>query len=188
MTPVSLNPWNAGSVYIRGSNSAIAVLAEARPSACTSLTIKLDIFFPNFHRKTWSVFAFHIMTSVQVTAEISLNLLVLRMLTHWGRVTHICTSKLTIIDSDNGLVHERCQTIIWSNVGILLIGTLGTNFSELLSEIHTFSFKKMHFKTSSAKWRPFYLCAKNGRVDETDWTAMLVINDHTYLDWYKLYT
>ena len=35
----------------------------------------------------------------------------------------------------------------------MLIRTLGTNVSEILSEIHTFSFKKMHLKMSSAKWR-----------------------------------
>ena len=40
-------------------------------------------------------------------------------LTHWGRVTHICISKLTIIDSDNGLSPEWCQAIIWTNAGIL---------------------------------------------------------------------
>ena len=78
-------------------------------------------------------------------------------LTHWGRVTHICIDKLTIIGSDNGLSPGRRQAIIWTNVGILLIGTLRTNFSEILSEIHTFSFKKMHLKISSAKWRPFCL-------------------------------
>ena len=33
--------------------------------------------------------------------------------------------------------------------------TLGTNFSEILIKILTFSFKKMHFKVSSTKWRPF---------------------------------
>ena len=49
------------------------------------------------------------------------------------------------------------QAIIWTNAGILLIRTLGTNFSEILSEIHAFSFKKMHLKMSSAKWRPFCL-------------------------------
>ena len=76
-------------------------------------------------------------------------------LTHRGRVTHICVGKLTIIGSDNGLSPGRRQAIIWTNAGILLIGPLGTNFSEILSKIHTFSFKKMHFKTSSAKWRPF---------------------------------
>ena len=78
------------------------------------------------------------------------------LLTHWGRVTHIGVSKLTITGSDNhnGLSPGRCQTIIWTNDGFLLIQTLGTNFTELLSEIHTFSFKKMHLEMS-AKWRPF---------------------------------
>ena len=75
-------------------------------------------------------------------------------LTHWGRVTHIRVSKLNIIGSDNGLSPGQRQAIIWTNVGILLIGPIQTNFSEILSEIHTFSFKKMHFKTSSAKPRP----------------------------------
>ena len=75
----------------------------------------------------------------------------------WGRVTHICVSKLTIIGSDNGLSPGRRQAIIWTNAGILLIRTVGTNFRELLSKIHAFSFKKMHLKMSSAKWRPFCL-------------------------------
>ena len=78
-------------------------------------------------------------------------------LTHWGRVTHICVSKLTIIGADNGLSPGRHQAIIWTNAGILLIRTSGTNFSEISSEIHTFSFKKIHSKMSSAKWHPFYL-------------------------------
>ena len=78
-------------------------------------------------------------------------------LTHWDRVTHICVSKLIIIDSDNGLSPVWRQAIIWTNAGILLIGPLGTNFSEILSEIHTFSFKKMRLKMSSGKWRPFCL-------------------------------
>ena len=65
-------------------------------------------------------------------------------LTHWGRVTHICVSKIAIIGSNNGLSPSRRQAIIWTNAGILLIGPLGTNFSEILIEIQTFSFKKMH--------------------------------------------
>ena len=79
------------------------------------------------------------------------------VLTHWGRVTHKCVSKLTIIVSNNGLSLGRRQAIIWNNVGILLIGPLGINFSEILIEIYTFSFKKMHLKMSSGKWRPFCL-------------------------------
>ena len=72
--------------------------------------------------------------------------ILLRVLTHGGRVTHICVSRLTIIGSDNGLSPGRRQAIIWTNAGILLIRTSGTNFSEILIEIHTFSFKKTHFK------------------------------------------
>ena len=79
------------------------------------------------------------------------------VLTHWGRVTHICVSKLTIIGSDNGLSPNRRQAIIWTNAGLLLIASLGTNFSEILIEILTFSFKKMRLKVSSAKRRPFCL-------------------------------
>ena len=79
------------------------------------------------------------------------------VLTHWGQVTHICVSRLTMTGSDNGLSPGRHQTIIWTNAGILLIGPLGTNFSENLVVILTFSFTKMRFKVSSAKWRPFCL-------------------------------
>ena len=72
-------------------------------------------------------------------------------------MTHICVGNLTIIGSGNGLSPGWRQAIIWTNAGILLIRTLGTNVSEILSEIHTFSFKKMHLKVSSAKWRLFRL-------------------------------
>ena len=79
------------------------------------------------------------------------------ILTHWGRVTHICVGKLTTIGSNNGLSPERRQAITWTNVGILLIGPLGTNVSEFLSGIQTCSFKETHLKLSSPKWRPFCL-------------------------------
>ena len=59
-------------------------------------------------------------------------------LTDWGRETHICVSKVTIIGSDNGLSPDRRQAITWSNAGILLIWTLGTNFSEILRKIYKF--------------------------------------------------
>ena len=72
-------------------------------------------------------------------------------------MAHICVSKLTIIGSDNGLSPDRRQAIFWTNAGLLLIGPLGTNFSEILIEILTFSFKKMRLKVSSAKRRPYCL-------------------------------
>ena len=50
---------------------------------------------------------------------------------------HICISKLTSFASHNGLSPSWCQAIIWTNAGVLLIGSLGTNFSEILIEIHT---------------------------------------------------
>ena len=78
-------------------------------------------------------------------------------LSHWGRVTHICVSKIFIIGSDKGLSPGRRRAIIWTNAGVLLIGTLGTNFSDILIETHIFSFMKMRLKMSSGIRRPFCL-------------------------------
>ena len=76
------------------------------------------------------------------------------VLTRWGPVTHICVGKLTIIGSDNGLSPGRRQAIIWTNAGIFLIGALGTNVSEILITIYTFSLKKIHLKMSSGTRQP----------------------------------
>ena len=51
--------------------------------------------------------------------------------------------------------------IIWTNAGIVLVWLLGTNFSEILIDIHTFSFKKMHLKISLAKWRQICIGCAN---------------------------
>ena len=67
-------------------------------------------------------------------------------LTQWGRVMHICASKLISIGSDNGLSPGRQQSIIWNDVKILLTELLGTNFSGILIEIHTFSLKRNAFE------------------------------------------
>ena len=47
--------------------------------------------------------------------------------THWGQVTHIGVSELTVIGSDKGLSpsYGRHQAIIYTNAGILLIRILG---------------------------------------------------------------
>ena len=74
---------------------------------------------------------------------------------------YICSGKLTIVGSDNGLVPGRRQAIIiWTSAGISLIGPLGigTNLSEIFMGIQTFSFKKIHLKMASAKYiHPFCL-------------------------------
>ena len=106
------------------------------------LNIAFSISFPdlpgaNVRVKNWTSTKFH--------------------LTHWGRVMHICVGKITIIVSDNVLYPLPVPSHIWTNAGLLLIGPLGTNFSEILIEILIFSFTKMRLKLSSAKWRPFRL-------------------------------
>ena len=73
-------------------------------------------------------------------------------LTHWGRVMHICINRILIIGSDNGLSPNRRQAIIWTNAGILLIGPLGTNFSEIPIEL-------IHFHSWKYIWK---CCLQNG--------------------------
>ena len=73
--------------------------------------------------------------------------------THWGRVTRICQltnqhwfRKWLVAWSAPSHYLNQCWDIVnWK---------LGTNFSELLIEIHTFSFKKMHLKMMSILSRP----------------------------------
>ena len=74
---------------------------------------------------------------------------------------HIYASKLKISASANGLSPGRHQDII---------RPLGTNFSAMLIEIHTLSFKKMNLKMSSAKW----------------WSSCLGLNVLTHCSWETL--
>ena len=69
-----------------------------------------------------------------------------RVLIHWGRVTHICFGKLTIMVSDSGVSTGRHQAIIWPNAEKLSIRLSATNFSEMLIGNQTFSFKKCTWK------------------------------------------
>ena len=113
-------------------------------------------------------------------------------LNHWRQVTHICVSKLIIVGSDNGLSSGRRQAIIWAKAGMLSVGTLGTNFSEILIEIHTFSFRKMHLKLSSARWRRYSVCNhyflfswywKNGITNGTDEIGLVTTTLDHLLPW-----
>ena len=70
---------------------------------------------------------------------------------------YVCISKLTIIGSDNGLLPGRHQAIIWTSAGILSIGPLWTNFSEMSIKIQTFSLKKLCLKMSSVMCCQFCL-------------------------------
>ena len=100
-------------------------------------------------------------------------------------MTHICVGKLTTIDSDNGLSPERRQAIIWTNTGILLIGPLGTNFSEILIEIQTFSLKKIPLKMLSAKCLSFSL-GLNVLMMYEMWLPSLIVY-YVYILWINEY-
>ena len=78
-------------------------------------------------------------------------------LMHWGRVTHICISKLNHHGSGNGLSPDRRQTIIWTNDGLLLNGPLGKITVE-------FELRSIYFHPKHRVWifrlgksRPFCL-------------------------------
>ena len=103
------------------------------------------VFIPMINRQT----SYHKLVNPNLTLQLGNHVLPYThkyVLTHWGRVMHICVSELTIIGSDNGLSPGRRQAIIWTIAGILWIGPLGTNFSEILIEIYTFSFRKCIWK------------------------------------------
>ena len=104
--------------------------------------------------KSYEAMVVSLLTHIYVSRPQWVNL---SNLTHWDRVTHICVGNLTIIGSDNGWSPDRRQAITWTNVGVLFIGPIGTTFSEMVIEIHTFSFKKIQLKMSSVKWRPVCL-------------------------------
>ena len=55
---------------------------------------------------------------------------------------HVCIGKLTIIGSYNGLTPGQRQAIIRTNVGLLLIRTLGKNFSEIFAKFKHFHSRK----------------------------------------------
>ena len=111
--------------------------------------------YPNH---VWNKASWCMMDNPLYTEGRCLTWVICPVLTHWGRVTHICFGNLINISLVNGLSPAQCQVIIWTNAEIVLIETnLGTNFSKTFIEIHTFSFRKMYLKMSSAKWRSFVL-------------------------------
>ena len=70
----------------------------------------------------------------------------------------------------------------WLSEPMLEYCWLGTNFSIILIEIHTFSFKKMHLKQSSVKWRPFVSASVCQSVTMTwSWASILTSVCHTLI-------
>ena len=107
------------------------------------------------------------------------------ILTHRGRVTHICVGYLTIISSDNGLADGRLYTVIWTNAWILLIWRLETNYSEILNAIQTFFTEESTFKNvvcvtlSNSSWSQ---CVNTFRPEQMT-NILLVTFSNILYDW-----
>ena len=157
--PLLCFTWS-GSTRIYLSQRQLVLLMERCPMhqfAPTLVTFKMMMHFcvhpyPVCLPCEWQMWGIKFLVSKSNTQYIPSNRLAfcisfhcswLNSLTHWGRVTHRCVSKLTVIGSYNGLSPGRRQAIIWTNAGILFIGTLGTNFNENLFEIRKFSYNKI---------------------------------------------
>ena len=63
-------------------------------------------------------------------------------MTHMN-ISHVSVNKAITV-SDNGLVPNRRQAIIWTNAGLLLIKSLNTNLNFIQTTM--ILYKKMHFK------------------------------------------
>ena len=90
-------------------------------------------------------------------------ILVSTLFTFEGKRHIYASVNYTATGSDNGLLPGRCEAIIWTNAGILLIGPLRKNFNEILIENYIFSFKKMYSQTSGNLW-PFCLSVNTGNT------------------------
>ena len=88
-----------------------------------------------------------------------------------------------VIASDNGLSPILCQAIISSKAGLLSIGPLGTNFSEISIKILNSSFTKKHLKKSSAKWRPFCPGGDELRYLQAQWWPRWVLHIYRSGTW-----
>ena len=112
-----------------------------------SLSRKLLVWYmlTSVSRKTVRHSAYHCFTTKDIAYSrhycFGLYVMSWLLLTHWAQVRYICVGNLTTVGSDNGLSPGRRQAIFWTNVVILLIGTLGRNFSEISIQIHTLSLK-----------------------------------------------
>ena len=136
--------------------TGILVINSLRPSAVkTAITILVEkICTINFFTRT-------------MHAKMLWTYLWYLILTHWGWVMHTCIGNLTIIGSHNGLSPGRHQVIIWTNANILLIGPLGTNFSEILIQENAFEnlvwiMAAILSRPQCVKWNPKLVLSVTG--------------------------
>ena len=173
--------WKTSSVGFRCLLSILS--CEIRPCQIRLLTKSMIYVIQNQFWPLLSSSPYNTYAVVQ-----NYTYVVKTSLTHRGRMTHICASRLIIIGSDNGLSPGRCQASIWTSAGILLIRTLGINFSQILREIRASLFKKMHLIMSSAKWR--HICHNIKTSKRSDACIHHItkpqLGQLTYLPWDKM--
>ena len=135
--------------YLLRTKSDISVICVATVSCCQCTTFPC---FKNKNKNKQTKKRHEILFIANARSHV-INLIIPKYSGLGTRRVH-SLQKLTIIGPDNGLSPGQRQAIIWTNVGMMLILTLGINFIEISIQIHTFSFKKMHLKMS-VKWRQF---------------------------------
>ena len=74
------------------------------------------------------------------------------ILTLWGRARHTCVSKLPSLVQ---IMACPAPSHYLNQCWIIVNWSLGKKFNEILIEINTFSFKKMHLKMYPSEWRTF---------------------------------
>ena len=115
-------------------------------------TEQWDIYIKWYSHITTTGLSSLLVISYLTGTNASVNLIVL---SHWGRVMHICVSKLTIIGSDNGLSPDRRQAITWNSAGILFVGHLWTNFDRnLYIFVQENAFESVVWKMAAILCRP----------------------------------
>ena len=74
----------------------------------------------------------------------------------------IAVACVSLLAASRGLACRGTALCLWEQgllrgdtAGLLSVGPLGSNFSEILIKIGNFSFTKIHLKMSSATWWPF---------------------------------
>ena len=102
----------------------------------------------------------------------------------WIFVTHSCIEYIYIyiyLDICVGELDQHWysrQAITWTNVRLLPIGPLETNFSEIPIKLQNFYLKKMHSNKASAKWRPF--CQRGDELTHWGRDKMAAIYQTTF--------
>ena len=91
----------------------------------------------------------------------------------------LCVSNLIIIGSDNGMAPDRRQSIIRTNAGILLIGPVGTNFSESLAatmQLYEWFSPSVRPSVCPSVWHTFLTMFASSYHHEISW---VITNDRS---------